>query len=90
MITSDRLARLGSGVFDRNDRRKSVYFDSERQQHQGLIDLSLGSTDLEPPLAAQSEEHAHEASRALVEACVAAQVDAARLDERNNETTKQR
>ena len=52
MITSDRLARLGSGVFDRNDRRKSAYVDSERQKHQALIDLSLGSTDLAPPDAA--------------------------------------
>ena len=52
MITSDRLARLGSGVFDRNDRRKAAYVDSERQQDQALIDLSLGSTDLPPPAAA--------------------------------------
>ena len=52
MITSDRLARLGSGVFDRNDRRKSAYASSERQNHQPLIDLSLGSTDLSPPVAA--------------------------------------
>ena len=51
MITSDRLARLGSGVFDRNDRRKSAYASSERQNHQPLIDLSLGSTDLSPPVA---------------------------------------
>ena len=52
MITSGRLARLGSGVFDRNDRRKSAYASSERQNHQPLIDLSLGSTDLSPPVAA--------------------------------------
>ena len=52
MISSDRLKRLGSGVFDRNDRRKSAYVDSERQKDKALIDLSLGSTDLAPPVAA--------------------------------------
>ena len=49
MIISDRLSRLGSGVFDRNDRRKAAYLGSERHRHQSLIDLSLGSTDLAPP-----------------------------------------
>ena len=49
MLTSKRLARLGSGVFDRNDQRKRSYnLDSSRQQ-QPLIDLSLGCTDLLPP-----------------------------------------
>lgn len=52
MRTSDRLARLGSGVFDRNDRRKAAYLQGEAQAGQPLIDLSLGSTDLSPPLAA--------------------------------------
>ena len=49
MITSDRFSRLGSGVFDRNDRRKAVYVDSVQHSDQALIDLSLGSTDLAPP-----------------------------------------
>ena len=49
MLTSERLARLGSGVFDRNDRRKAQYCLGDRQSQQPLIDLSLGSTDLAPP-----------------------------------------
>ena len=49
MITSDRLSKLGSGVFDRNDRRKAAYVDSVQHSDQALIDLSLGSTDLAPP-----------------------------------------
>ena len=49
MITSDRFSRLGSGVFDRNDRRKAAYVDSVQHSDQALIDLSLGSTDLAPP-----------------------------------------
>ena len=49
MITSDRLTKLGSGVFDRNDRRKSAYVHSVQHSDQALIDLSLGSTDLAPP-----------------------------------------
>ena len=52
MLTSDRLARLGSGVFDRNDRRKAAYGRSAACAEQPLIDLSLGSTDLLPPPAA--------------------------------------
>jgi len=56
MPISERLSRLGSGVFARNDQRKSAYV-----QHLGLVaaaggvpsppllDLSLGSTDLQPP-----------------------------------------
>jgi aspartate/methionine/tyrosine aminotransferase len=50
---SQRVAQLGSGVFARNDQRKEVY----RQRLRGeagqalppLLDLSLGSTDLQPP-----------------------------------------
>ena len=49
MITSDRLSKLGSGVFDRNDRRKAAYVHSVQHSDQALIDLSLGSTDLAPP-----------------------------------------
>ncbi len=52
MLTSKRLARLGSGVFDRNDQRKHSYKLGATQQHQPLIDLSLGCTDLLPPPAA--------------------------------------
>ena len=48
MPISERLSRLGSGVFARNDERKSAY-----RQRLGagpeLLDLSLGSTDLQPP-----------------------------------------
>jgi aspartate/methionine/tyrosine aminotransferase len=50
MPISERLARLGSGVFARNDERKAVY--SSRAADPGmppLLDLSLGSTDLQPP-----------------------------------------
>ncbi|MCP9941621.1 aminotransferase class I/II-fold pyridoxal phosphate-dependent enzyme [Cyanobium sp. ATX 6E8] len=53
MPISERLSRLGSGVFARNDQRKSAY--SARAATQGLpplLDLSLGSTDLQPPAAA--------------------------------------
>lgn len=49
MHTSRRLERLGSGVFDRNDQRKHHYRLSEAAQGLPLVDLSLGSTDLEPP-----------------------------------------
>ena len=52
MLTSKRLARLGSGVFDRNDQRKRSYKLGATQQQQPLIDLSLGCTDLLPPPAA--------------------------------------
>ena len=51
MPISERLSRLGSGVFARNDQRKTAY----RQRRAGgpdLLDLSLGSTDLQPPPAA--------------------------------------
>ncbi len=69
MPISERVARLGSGVFARNDRRKEAYrqrlndcspsaasdlpegHDSPAQQPAlpTLLDLSLGSTDLQPP-----------------------------------------
>ena len=49
MLTSRRLERLGSGVFDRNDQRKQRYRCSAAAQIQPLVDLSLGSTDLDPP-----------------------------------------
>jgi len=56
MPISERVQRLGNGVFARNDQRKATY----RQRLQGsggqelppLLDLSLGSTDLAPPPAA--------------------------------------
>ena len=51
MPISERLSRLGSGVFARNDERKTAY----RQRLAAgpeLLDLSLGSTDLQPPAAA--------------------------------------
>ena len=51
MPISERLSRLGSGVFARNDQRKSAY--TARAASQGLpplLDLSLGSTDLQPPV----------------------------------------
>jgi aspartate/methionine/tyrosine aminotransferase len=53
MPISERLERLGSGVFARNDQRKSAY--RLRLSHGAaadlppLLDLSLGSTDLAPP-----------------------------------------
>ena len=53
MPISERPSRLGSGVFARNDQRKSAY--TARAVTQGLpplLDLSLGSTDLQPPAAA--------------------------------------
>lgn len=48
---STRVAQLGSGVFARNDQRKEVY---RRRLNTSpdlppLLDLSLGSTDLQPP-----------------------------------------
>ncbi|MEB3200418.1 MAG: aminotransferase class I/II-fold pyridoxal phosphate-dependent enzyme [Synechococcaceae cyanobacterium] len=65
MPISDRIARLGSGVFSRNDQRKSRYqaglltaegTSAGRPATPGslnsrppLLDLSLGSTDLQPP-----------------------------------------
>jgi aspartate/methionine/tyrosine aminotransferase len=53
MPISERLSRLGSGVFARNDQRKLAY--RGRASSEGLdplLDLSLGSTDLQPPAAA--------------------------------------
>ena len=59
MPTSERLSRrvaaLGSGVFARNDQRKSTYSLRAAAAGSGLptlLDLSLGSTDLQPPAAA--------------------------------------
>jgi aspartate/methionine/tyrosine aminotransferase len=59
MPISERVAHLGSGVFARNDRRKSAYRQrcSAVSLNGGapldpLLDLSLGSTDLQPPAAA--------------------------------------
>jgi aspartate/methionine/tyrosine aminotransferase len=55
MPISDRLAQLGSGVFARNDRRKAAYLSQAADPASGLpplLDLSLGSTDLQPPAVA--------------------------------------
>jgi len=61
MPVSERVARLGSGVFARNDQRKQAYVDGRAKDPGGwdsgplsgpLIDLSLGSTDLPPPAVA--------------------------------------
>jgi aspartate/methionine/tyrosine aminotransferase len=50
---SGRVARLGSGVFARNDQRKLAYRQrGERDGLPPLLDLSLGSTDLQPPAVA--------------------------------------
>ncbi|MEB3235214.1 MAG: aminotransferase class I/II-fold pyridoxal phosphate-dependent enzyme [Cyanobacteriota bacterium] len=52
---SDRVSRLGSGVFARNDQRKSAYSARAHSSAGGLpplLDLSLGSTDLQPPAVA--------------------------------------
>jgi aspartate/methionine/tyrosine aminotransferase len=58
MPISDRVARLGSGVFARNDERKQAYRLRAALMAAGgegsspipaLLDLSLGSTDLQPP-----------------------------------------
>jgi aspartate/methionine/tyrosine aminotransferase len=50
---SDRVAALGSGVFARNDQRKQAYRLAAAASGQPpLLDLSLGSTDLQPPEAA--------------------------------------
>jgi aspartate/methionine/tyrosine aminotransferase len=51
MPISERLSHLGSGVFARNDRRKQVYARRAAASPElpGLLDLSLGSTDLQPP-----------------------------------------
>ena len=54
MPVSDRLARLGSGVFARNDQRKLAYRSrlALASDLPPLLDLSLGSTDLQPPAVA--------------------------------------
>ena len=53
MPISERLSRLGSGVFARNDQRKSAYASLAASRGlPPLLDLSLGSTDLQPPEAA--------------------------------------
>ena len=53
MPISERLSRLGSGVFARNDQRKSAYASCAASRGLSpLLDLSLGSTDLQPPEAA--------------------------------------
>ncbi|MBW4530727.1 MAG: aminotransferase class I/II-fold pyridoxal phosphate-dependent enzyme [Aphanothece saxicola GSE-SYN-MK-01-06B] len=56
MPISERLSRLGSGVFARNDQRKAAYSARAAAGHAAdgsplpsLLDLSLGSTDLQPP-----------------------------------------
>lgn len=50
---SERVAGLGSGVFARNDQRKQAYRRSVAESGlPPLLDLSLGSTDLQPPEAA--------------------------------------
>jgi aspartate/methionine/tyrosine aminotransferase len=59
MPVSERLSRLGSGVFARNDSRKAAYGrrwsatglagSSGQPDLPALLDLSLGSTDLQPP-----------------------------------------
>ena len=52
---STRVGRLGSGVFARNDQRKAAYMARASSPDAGLpplLDLSLGSTDLQPPAAA--------------------------------------
>ncbi|MEA5412373.1 aminotransferase class I/II-fold pyridoxal phosphate-dependent enzyme [Synechococcus sp. BA-120 BA3] len=59
MPISERLSRLGSGVFARNDQRKAAYSARAAAGHgpdgsplPPLLDLSLGSTDLPPPAVA--------------------------------------
>ncbi|PSB38283.1 aminotransferase class I/II-fold pyridoxal phosphate-dependent enzyme [Aphanothece minutissima] len=59
MPISERLSRLGSGVFARNDQRKAAYSARAAAGHgpdgaplPPLLDLSLGSTDLQPPAVA--------------------------------------
>ncbi len=53
MPISERVSRLGSGVFARNDCRKAAYrARAETSSLPPLLDLSLGSTDLQPPPAA--------------------------------------
>ena len=59
MPISERLSRLGNGVFARNDQRKAVYSvrtlegcAPDGASLPPLLDLSLGSTDLQPPAVA--------------------------------------
>ncbi|MGB5136535.1 MAG: aminotransferase class I/II-fold pyridoxal phosphate-dependent enzyme [Prochlorococcaceae cyanobacterium] len=62
MPISERLSRLGSGVFARNDRRKAAYARRAADPGAGLpplLDLSLGSTDLQPPAVAIDAIAAH-------------------------------
>ena len=50
MRISERVQGLGSGVFARNDQRKLAYrLRSAGSGLEPLLDLSLGSTDLQPP-----------------------------------------
>lgn len=52
---SDRVCGLGSGVFARNDQRKQAYRAHAAQAGlPPLLDLSLGSTDLQPPHVAMT------------------------------------
>ena len=46
---SERVRGLGSGVFARNDQRKVAYRVRSEAGLPPLLDLSLGSTDLQPP-----------------------------------------
>lgn len=66
MLISERLKRLGSGVFARMDQRKRSYAArATAAQLHPLLDLSLGSTDLQPPpevLAAMVAQLTHPAS----------------------------
>ena len=56
---SERVRGLGSGVFARNDRRKQLYRAARGAAGlPPLLDLSLGSTDLQPPDAAIQAIHA--------------------------------
>ena len=48
MRFSKRLAELGNGVFARIDQAKNAYQREPGQR--SLIDLSLGSSDLRPPV----------------------------------------
>lgn len=70
MPISERLAQLGNGVFARNDHRKAAYARQAADPGAGLpalLDLSLGSTDLQPPplaIAAIAERLGHPESAA--------------------------
>ncbi|MFN5464389.1 MAG: aminotransferase class I/II-fold pyridoxal phosphate-dependent enzyme [Cyanobacteriota bacterium] len=57
MPISERVSKLGSGVFARNDQRKAAYVQGRHLRDPDrdpgpLIDCSLGSTDLPPPAVA--------------------------------------